>query len=88
MKLSDETEVIHSHLKNEKGLQVVLVHFERAKLYGFDSARISLPSYEWLIRDGFSDDEIKAFEDFTAGHAHNLFYFAEIGGIPKGYAVC
>ena len=82
MTLEDETEIVHSHLKDEKGVKTVLVHFERPKHDGFDSARISLPSYEWVMRDGFKDDEIKQFEDFAARHAHNFFYYAEIGGIP------
>jgi len=32
--------------------------------------------------DGFTDEEIEKFEAFAARHAHNLFYYAEIGGIP------
>jgi len=87
MTLADETEIVHSHLKDENGTKTVLIHFERAKPYGFDSARISLPSYEWLIRDGFTEKEIKMFEEFTARHAHSLFYYAEIGGLDIAKAV-
>ena len=44
MTLADETEIVHSHLKEEENEQkIVLVHFERPKFGGFDSARISLP---------------------------------------------
>jgi hypothetical protein len=87
MTLADETEIIHSHLKEENGINIVLVHFERPKADGFDSARIRLPSYQWIMRDGFTDEEIKEFEDYSARHAHNLFYYAEIGGIPVAKAV-
>jgi hypothetical protein len=87
MTLADNIEVVHSHLKEENDLKVISVHFERPKPYGFDSARISLPSYEWLMRDGFSDDEIKSFEEFTARHAHTLFHYAEIGGLDIAKAV-
>jgi len=87
MTLSDETEIVHSHLKEENSVKTVLVHFERPKLEGFDSARISLPSYQWILRDGFTDDEIKTFESYSARHAHNLFYYAEIGGIPLAKAI-
>jgi len=86
MTLSDETEVVHSHLKEDSD-EALLVHFERPKIGGFDSARICLPSYEWIMRDGFTDDEIKAFEDFSERHSHNLFYYAETGGIPIAKAV-
>ena len=87
MTLADETEVVHSHLKDVNGVKTVNIHFERPKHLGFDSARISLPSYEWIMRDGFTDAEIKAFEDLAARHAHNLFYYAEIGGIPIAKAI-
>ena len=43
MTLADETEIVHSHLKQENDVCEVLVHFERPKLYGFDSARCKLP---------------------------------------------
>jgi len=45
MTLVDDTEIVHSHLKDDNGVKTVLVHFERPKYGGFDSARISLPSY-------------------------------------------
>jgi len=82
MTLADKTEIVHSHLKEENGDKIILVHFERPKNGGFDSARIRLPSYQWIMRDGFTDDEIKEFENYAARHAHNLFYYADIGGIP------
>ena len=87
MTLADETEIVHSHLKEEEGIKMISVHFERPKYGGFDSARISLPSYQWITRDGFSDEEIREFEKYTARHAHNLFYYAETGGVPLAEAV-
>jgi hypothetical protein len=87
MTLPDETEIVHSHLMEENGLKIVEIHFERPKFNGFDSARISLPSYEWIMKNGFTDEEIMAFEEFAARHAHTLYYYAEIGGIPIAKAV-
>ena len=78
--LADETDIVHSHLKEENGLKVVDVNFERPKPYGFDSARISLPSYNWIARDGFTDEEIKKFEDFAANNAGSIYQYAENGG--------
>ena len=77
MTLADDTEIVHSHLKHENGVKTISVNFERPKLNGFDSARISLPTYKWLTRDGFTDDEIKSFEQFAERHAHHLYYYAE-----------
>jgi len=80
MTLADETQIAHSHLKEEDGLLVVDVHFERPRPYGFDSASISLPSYKWIARDGFTDDEIEKFKLFASRHAGTLYEFAREGG--------
>ena len=48
MILSDETEIVHSHLIEENGEKKVIVHFERPTEEGFDVARCELPSYRWL----------------------------------------
>ena len=87
IELPDETLITHSHLIKENGVKIVKVNFERPKPYGFDSARISLPTYEWIMRDGYTDEEIKEFEELAARHAHTIFYYAEIGGIPIAEAV-
>ena len=60
---------------------MVEVHFERPSDSGFDSARCELPSYTWTQWEGrFSDEEIKAFEEFLSKNAHLLFRFAASGG--------
>jgi hypothetical protein len=82
MTLADDTEVVHSGLISKGEQKSVEIYFERPKPYGFDSARISLPSYKWITRDGFTNEEIKEFEDYSARHAHTIFHFAETGGIP------
>ena len=88
MTLEDETLITHSHLKEKNGIKIVDVHFERpSEINFFDSARCSLPSYEWIMRDGYTDEEIKEFQDFSARHAHNFFYYAEIGGLPIAESV-
>lgn len=81
MVLADETEITHSHLIEENGVQSVEVHFERPKEGGFDVARCALPTYTWIKRDGFTDEEIKAFDRFLHSNAHLLFKFAASGGI-------
>ena len=87
MILADETEIVHSHLKEHDGLKVVEVHFERPKPYGFDSARCKLPSYEWIMRDGFTDEEILSFETLLQNNAHTIIKYAELGGISVAKAV-
>lgn len=82
MKLDDETEITHSQIitgDNEE--KRVEVHFERPTDDGFDVARCTLPSYQWIKREGFSDEEIGKFEMILKNNAHLFFKYAENGGI-------
>jgi hypothetical protein len=81
MILGDGTEIVHSHIIEENGLQCVEVHFERPTERGFDSARCSLPTYTWIRREGFSDKEIEMFDRFLHSNAHLLYKYAAAGGI-------
>ena len=81
MILSDETEITHSHIIDNNSIKEVEVHFERPTENGFDTARCSLPSYKWIKRDGYSNKEIKVFEQFLKNNAHLLYKYAENGGI-------
>lgn len=79
--LADDTLITHSHLLVDGEKKSVEVHFERPKPYGFDEARCSLPTYEWIIRDGFTDNEIALFEQMLKSSAHMFFKYAENGGL-------
>ncbi|MBQ8813591.1 MAG: hypothetical protein IJZ85_03710 [Lachnospiraceae bacterium] len=81
MTLSDDTEIVHSHLIEENGVQKVIVHFERPTDDGFDSARCELPEYRWVSISGYSEKEIKFFEDLIHSNAHLLYKYAANGGI-------
>ena len=87
IELPDETLITHSHLKEENGVKIVDVHFERPTECGFDSARCRLPAYEWIIRDGYTDDEILKFERLLENAAHLFYKYAEIGGVTVAKAV-
>lgn len=79
--LFDETEIMHSHIIEENGIQSVEIHFERPTENGFDTARCVLPTYTWIRREGFSDKEIDKFEAFLHNNAHLLYKYAASGGI-------
>ena len=79
--LADETEITHSHIIERDGLKEVEVHFERPTEKGFDSARCSLPSYQWIKKTGFSDQEIQIFETLLKSNAHLFYKYAECGGL-------
>jgi hypothetical protein len=48
---------------------------------GFDTARCSLPEYQWIKQEGFFEEEINKFEEFLHYNAHLIFRFAQNGGI-------
>jgi hypothetical protein len=70
----DGTEVVHSDLIHEDGIDKVLVHFERPTESGFDSMRCELPSYTWTPWEGsFSKDELAFFDEFVHSNAALLY---------------
>lgn len=82
MTLSDNTEIVHSHIiEEENQVKKVVVHFERPTQAGFDCARCELPNYKWIEQSGYSLDEIKTFEQLLKSNAHLIYKYAEIGGI-------
>lgn len=81
MTLSDETEIVHSQLIEDKGIKKVIVNFERPTDNGFDSARCELPEYKWTEKEGYSDEEITFFEKLLHSNAHLLYKYAANGGI-------
>ena len=81
MTLADDTEIVHSQIIDADGFKKVIVHFERPTEQGFDSARCELPDYKWILKDGYSDDEIRLFEQLLRSNAHLLYKYAENGGI-------
>lgn len=81
MTLADETEIVHSQIISEGTKQKIIVHFERPTEEGFDSARCELPSYDWIIKDGYTNEEIAMFEQLLHSNAHLLYKYAANGGI-------
>lgn len=81
MTLSDETEIVHSQLIEDKGIKKVIVNFERPTDNGFDLARCELPEYKWTEKEGYSDEEIAFFEKLLHSNAHLLYKYAANGGI-------
>ena len=77
----DETEVTHSQIIERNSQKEIEVHFERPTENGFDAARCVLPSYTWLKREGYSDEEMLFFEQFLQNNAHLLYRYAEMGGL-------
>lgn len=82
-KYADETEVVFSHImKNEKGEEIIHVHFERPTEKGFDSVRFELPSCKTLYKDGnYTDEEIEMFRTVVERGMPSFYRWARQGGI-------
>lgn len=81
MTLEDGTEIVHSHIIKDNNTDKIEVHFERPTEKGFDSARCELPSYNWLIIEGYTQEDIDFFETYLKNNAHLLYKYAAQGGI-------
>ena len=81
MTLFDGTEIVHSQIIVENHVQKVMVHFERPTEEGFDSARCELPSYRWISHEGFSDEEMKMWDELVHSNAHLFYKYAANGGM-------
>jgi hypothetical protein len=86
MILPDETLITHSHLMDKNGVKTVEVHFERPTEDGFDTARCSLFACEWIIREGYTDNEIADFERMLHDGVRIFFKYAESGGVQVAKA--
>ena len=83
MTLNDKTEIVHSEAYIENNQEIVKVYFEKPIWGGFNSAECYLPNYEWKNINGFSDDEIKSFQELLQSTAHIIISLAREGGFEN-----
>lgn len=81
IKFDDETEVTFSQIINKEEIEKIEVHFERPTEKGFDIARCELPTYRWIIKEGYSQEEIEKFQKFLEHNVHLFYKYAREGGI-------
>lgn len=80
-KLADETEVVFSEImKNDKGEEIIHVHFERETENGFDSVRFELPSCKIINKDGnYTEEEIQIFKTLVERGLSSFYRLAREG---------
>lgn len=81
MIFADGTEIVHTQVFEEDGIQKVEVHFELPTEDGFDTARCQLPSYTWMIKEGFSENEMKLFDQMMHSNAYFFYKYGANGGV-------
>ena len=77
--MSDETEITHSSIYEEDGVEKIRVYFERPVEDGFINATCILPTYTWE-NNGFSQTDINTFQEILENGAHVIYRFARQGG--------
>lgn len=83
VKYPDETLVTFSDIYiDDEGNEALFVHFERPTEKGFDSVRITLPSYKIEVWEGnYSKEEIEFFKTIVENSADLFYKFAKEGGL-------
>ena len=79
MTMPDNTEITHSSIYEEDDVEKVKVYIERPINDGFINATCTLPEYIWQ-NNGFSDKDIKEFQEIIEKGAHVIYKFAKQGG--------
>ena len=74
MTLPDDTEITHSSIYEEDGIEKIKVYIERPTNDGFINATCILPSYTWE-NNGFSENEIKDFQNTLEKGAHVIYRY-------------
>jgi hypothetical protein len=64
--LEDGTQIVYSDVLEDGTVEISV---ERPVELGFDSARCSIPSFEWYDVKGFSDDELYSIDRFVHKNA-------------------
>lgn len=84
MTLNDNTEIVHSESIEKDGKEQVEVRIEKPVEGGFHAATCWLPDYKWTDIEGFSDTEIKYFQEYIESVAHIIMQLAREGGFEGG----
>ena len=83
MTLDDETEIVHSESMNKDGRETVKVVIEKPVYGGFHSAECWLPEYRWEKISGFTEAEIKKYQELLESVSHVILDLARNGGFER-----
>lgn len=84
MTLDDKTEINHSECDKEGNVRV---YVEKPVFQGFKSAECSIPSFEWKMNDGFSDEELGKLNEYIRSIADIIMDLAKAGGFDNAAGV-
>ena len=76
--LDDDTEITHSEMKSDGRVKVYVEKPDEKDC--FHSATCWLPGYQWEAAEGFSESELKRYQEVIESTAHLILRFAQEGG--------
>ena len=81
MTLDDETEITHSDYLDDGKVKVYVEKPDEKDC--FHNATCFLPEYKWVDINGFTDAEIKRYQDVIESTAHLIIKFSQEGGFDS-----
>lgn len=81
MTLEDETEIVHSDMKEDGRVKVYIEKPDEK--YCFRHATCWLPDYDWEDVYHFSQEDIRKFEEIIKSTAHLIMEFSQEGGFEN-----
>ena len=84
MTYPDETEITCSGVGQDG---TVKVYIETPVFGGFNHAICILPSYDWVEHEGYSDEEMRRWDEYVHHNAHIILEIASEGGYEHATAV-
>ena len=81
MTLSDNTEIVHSHMLDDGRVKVYIEKPDEKDC--FHHATCYLPDYAWEDIFGFSDKEMDRYKEIIESTAHLIIEFSQKGGFEN-----
>ncbi|MBQ1197147.1 MAG: hypothetical protein IIX47_00905 [Spirochaetaceae bacterium] len=83
MTLNDGTGIAHSEVILNNNQETVKVYFEQPIENGFNCAECWLSSYNWTLKEGFSEEQLNYLQEFLESTAHIIILLARCGGFDN-----
>lgn len=81
MTLDDGTEIVHSEMREDGRVKVYLEKPDAKD--GFHHATCYLPGYDWEDVFGFTEKEMKRYQEVIESTAHLILEFSQEGGFEN-----
>ncbi len=81
MTLDDGTEIVHSEMREDGRVKVYLEKPDAKD--GFHHATCYLPGYDWEDVFGFTEEEMKRYQEVIESTAHLILEFSQEGGFEN-----